>query len=82
MRVLRILLALLLASSPIQAQPVVDLLTRYSIPTDDAGASAPEGDAPPGSGKRLASLESDLALISESLEGFSARSRFMRKIAL
>ncbi len=71
MRVLRVLLALLLGSGPVQAQPVVDLLSRYTIPADESAASAPEGDAPQGSGKRLAALESDLALVSESLEGFA-----------
>ncbi|MEQ1918718.1 MAG: serine protease [Elusimicrobiota bacterium] len=71
MRVLRVLLALLLAGGPVQAQPVVDLLSRYAVPADETAASAPEGDAPQGSGKRLAALESDLALVSESLEAFA-----------
>lgn len=71
MRGLRVLLALLLTAGPIQAQPVVDLLSRYTVPADEAAASAPEGDAPQGSGQRLAALESDLALVSESLEGFA-----------
>lgn len=71
MRVLRVLLAFLLGAGPVQAQPVVDLLSRYVIPADEAASSAPEGDSPQGSGKRLAVLESDLALVSESLEGFA-----------
>lgn len=71
MRLLRVLLALLLAAGPVQAQPVVDLLARYAVPADDTAASAPEGDAPQGSGKKLADLEANLALVSESLEGFT-----------
>ncbi|MDD5304842.1 MAG: serine protease, partial [Elusimicrobia bacterium] len=71
MRALRVVLALILTAGPVQAQPVVDLLTRYAVPADEIAASADEGDAPQGSGKRLAALESDLALVSESLEGFA-----------
>lgn len=71
MRALRVLLATLLAAAPVQAQPVVELLTRYAIPADETAASAPEGDAPQGSGKKLAELEADLALVSEGLEAFA-----------
>ena len=67
---LRVLLAILLAG-PVQAQPVVELLTRYAVPTDETAASAPEGEAPQGSGKKLAELEADLALVSEGLEAFA-----------
>jgi hypothetical protein len=71
MRALRVLLALFLAAGPAQAQPAGDILARYAIPSDEAAASAPEGDAPPGSGKKLAELEANLALVSESLEAFA-----------
>ncbi|MBI2789993.1 MAG: trypsin-like peptidase domain-containing protein, partial [Elusimicrobia bacterium] len=71
MRALRVVLALLLAAGSVQAQPVVDLLTRYAVPTDQTASSAPEGDAPPGSGKKLAELEAYLALVSEGLEAFA-----------
>lgn len=71
MRVLRVLLALLLAVGPVQAQPVVDLLTRYAVPADETAASAPEGEAPRGSGAKLAELEAHLSLVSESLEAFA-----------
>lgn len=71
MRALRVLLATLLAAGPVQAQPVVELLTRYAVPADETAASAPEGDAPQGSGKKLAELEADLALVSEGLESFA-----------
>lgn len=71
MRILRVLLALLLVAGPVRAQPVVDLLSRYTVPADEAAAAAPEGDASQGSGKKLADLEANLALVSESLEGFA-----------
>lgn len=71
MRALRVLLATLLAAGPVQAQPVVELLTRYAIPADETAASAPEGEAPQGSGKKLAELEADLSLVSEGLEAFA-----------
>lgn len=68
---MRVLLALLLAAGPVRAQPVVDLVSRYAVPADEAAASAPVGDAPEGSGKKLAELEANLALVGESLEGFA-----------
>lgn len=71
MRLFRVLLALLLAAEPLQAQPAVDIISRYSVPVDEAAASAPEDSAPQGSGKRLAALEADLSLVSEALEGFA-----------
>lgn len=60
-----------MAAGPVQAQPVVELLTRYAVPADETAASAPEGEAPQGSGKKLAELEADLALVSEGLEAFA-----------
>lgn len=71
MRLFRVLLALLLAAEPLQAQPAVDIISRYSVPVDEAAASATEDSAPQGSGKRLAALEADLSLVSETLEGFA-----------
>lgn len=71
MRAFRVVLALLLATGPLQAQPVVDILSHYSIPADETAASAPEGDAPAGSGRQLAALEANLAFVSESLEAFA-----------
>lgn len=71
MRAFRVFLALLLSAGPAQAQPVVDLLTRYAVPADETAASAPEGEAPQGSGKKLAELEADLAIVSEGLEAFA-----------
>lgn len=71
MRVLRLLLALLLAAGPVDAQPVVDLLTRFAVPADETAASAPEGGSPQGSGKKLAELEANLVLVAEGLEAFA-----------
>lgn len=71
MRVLRVLLALLLAAGPADAQPVVDLLTRFAVPADETAASAPEGGSPQGSGKKLAELEANLVLVAEGLEAFA-----------
>ncbi|MBI2787530.1 MAG: hypothetical protein HYX59_02505 [Elusimicrobia bacterium] len=64
-------MALLLAAGPAEAQPVVDLLTRFTVPADETAASAPEVDSPQGSGKKLAELEANLVLVAEGLEAFA-----------